>query len=212
MRLTHSLLIFSAMICVDNTFLTLILHPGARPPEDPNTGQPIERLADRLDLVRETWEADNEKVGIPAPVLSEFLVLADADGSQYLDDIAASTHFVVLPFDQKSAIELAAIHIASRATLGRRAQKEAIVATKAKLNFDRQIVAIAKANQVTQIYSDDVDVKNFAEQNGLEVIQTWDLPLPSAVKVPLPFPYSEEESDEHSEVDAIADEPDRDLC
>ena len=199
------------MICVDNTFLTLILHPSARPPDDPNTGQAIERLEDRLNHVKETWEADKEKIAIPTPVLSEFLVLAGEDGSQYLDDIDVSSNFVVLPFDQKAAIELAAIQIANRAAMSKSAQKIAISQTRAKLNFDRQIVAIAKANQIATIYSDDENVKTFAEQNGIEVIQTWTLPLPSAVKVPLPFPAHEDESDEGGQADTITDEDARSI-
>src|SRR5437588_7452083 len=58
---------------------------------------------------------------------------------------------------------------------GRRGDQEG---TYAKITFDRQIVAIAKVNNVTVIYSDDDGVRKFAERNGLTVVRTWELPLP----------------------------------
>lgn len=188
------------MICVDSTFLGLILHPAAAPPTDPTTGQSITRLQDRLDYLLEGWAADKEKVAIPTNVLSEFLVLAAGDSAQYLDDIDTSSNFIILPFDQKAAVELAAIQIANRAAMSKTKQKQVITETKAKLNFDRQIVAIAKSNQIATIYSDDEGFKTFAEENGLEVIQTWTLPLPPAVLVPLPFDTGEQT---HEEADTI---------
>ena len=42
--------------------------------------------------------------------------------------------------------------------------------TRAKLKFDRQIVAIARTRSQTTIYSDDHDIATLAEPLGLEVI------------------------------------------
>lgn len=196
------------MICLDSTFLGLLLHPTAKPPDDPVTGQPIERLEDRLDYLEERWADDNEKIIIPTPVLSEFLVLAGQDdGAKYLDDIHASSHFVIVPFDEKSAVELAAICITERAATSNRVIKRTEDGeTKAKMKFDRQIVAIAIANGATAIYSDDKGVATFAERNGLQVIQSWTLPLPSAVKVPLPFNEAEDETHEGKTAKVITGE------
>ena len=52
------------------------------------------------------------------------------------------------------------------------------IETKAKLKFDRQIIAIAKVNGVKQIYSDDVGLEVVASSNGITVTHTWQLPLP----------------------------------
>jgi len=37
------------MVAVDNTFMTLMLHPNTPPPKDPRTGKPITRVKERLD-------------------------------------------------------------------------------------------------------------------------------------------------------------------
>ena len=51
--------------------------------------------------------------------------------------------------------------------------------TKAKVKYDRQIIAITKTNQAETIYSDDRGLSKVAIANGLKVISTVDLPLPA---------------------------------
>jgi predicted nucleic acid-binding protein len=164
------------MVVVDNTFLTLMLHPEARPPRDRTTKLPIERLDERIELLIETLDEDGETIIIPAPVLTEFLVLAGDDGPKYLTVIDQSRLFRVAPFDQRAAVELAALHLNVRASGGGRRGGQA--GTYAKITFDRQIVAIARVNSVTTIYSDDDGVKTFAERYGIQVIQASELALP----------------------------------
>jgi len=173
------------MIVIDNTMLTLLLHPKARAPQDPNTGQPIDRLEDRLEVLVQEWEEDNETVLIPTPVLSEFLILADKDGPAYLTDIDANPHFVVVGFDQKAAVELAVMNLAVRKGPSKNKRGDA-GGTWAKIVFDRQIVAIAKTNGATVIYSDDGGLEKFAKQHLISVVKTWELPLPPAKQIKLP--------------------------
>ena len=164
------------MVVFDNTFLTLLLHPQARPPLDPSTGRRVDRLDERMDLLITTLDEDGETVIIPTPVITEFLVLTDKDGPRYLSHFDSNRLFRVEPFDQKAAVELAALHLDVRASGGgRRGDQEG---TYAKITFDRQIVAIAKVNGTQTIYSDDEGVKKFAERYGLSVVRTWELPLP----------------------------------
>lgn len=51
-------------------------------------------------------------------------------------------------------------------------------ATKTKIKFDRQIVAIAKAEGAHTVYSDDDDVHNYAARADLNAFRTSDLELP----------------------------------
>lgn len=165
------------MVVVDNTFLTLLLHPQARPPLDPSTGQRVSHLDERIDLLIETLEEDEETIIIPAPVLTEFLILAENDGPRYLTEIDQNRLFNVESFDQRAAVELAAIHLHIRASGGgRRGGQEG---TYAKITFDRQIVAIARVNNAHTIYSDDEGVKKFAERYSINVVRTWELPIPT---------------------------------
>jgi hypothetical protein len=72
------------MVATDNSILTLLLHPKARPPMDPATKKPIERLPDRIEKLIEDLEADHERIIIPTPTLSEFLILAGNEASKLL--------------------------------------------------------------------------------------------------------------------------------
>jgi len=57
-------------------------------------------------------------------------------------------------------------------------KKSGILAPHNKVKFDRQIVAIAKVENVGTIYSDDQDVKALADRCGIQVVRVEDLPLP----------------------------------
>jgi hypothetical protein len=81
--------------------------------------------------------------------------------------------FVIREFNERAAIELAAV--IRRALDARRnmdpaldseIKRDGVEATWAKVNFDRQIVAIAKAEPVSVLYSTDKDVHTFAKLNG----------------------------------------------
>jgi len=165
------------MVAVDNTLLCLMLHTSARPPRDPATGKPVDRVQDRIEKLLEDLDADSERMIIPTPALCEFLILADKDGPEYLEKIRASRTLIITPFDEMAAIELAAIEREARGSGDKRGGSSA---TWAKVRFDRQIVAIAKAHKATRIYSDDEDVVKFGTKAGLEVVSTWSLGLPAA--------------------------------
>jgi predicted nucleic acid-binding protein len=163
------------MVGIDSTFLSLLLHPKARPPLDPATNKPLERAEERIEFLIEELTEDGERILVPTPVLSEFLVLAGKDASTYLDEISARRTLLIVPFDQKAAIELAALEIADRQKLGKRGGS-----TQAwqKVKLDRQIVATAKANNAKRFLTDDTGIRAFAERAGMKVTSTWELPLP----------------------------------
>lgn len=62
------------MVVFDTSVLLLILGPKAKAPQDPETGQPIERASDRIEYLIDTLHNDQQKIIIPTPVLSEVLV------------------------------------------------------------------------------------------------------------------------------------------
>jgi predicted nucleic acid-binding protein len=175
------------MIVVDNTFLSVLFYPDAGPSIDPATNKPIHRLQDRIDELIQNLRADRDKILIPAPVLSEFLFIAGKDGPLYLAELDSDAVWQVAGFDQKAAIELAALNLTIKGKLSRTKQKtdEETTDTKTKASFDKQIVAIAVANEVNTIYSDDKGVKNFGGYASVEVIPMWKLPLPSAKQLEL---------------------------
>jgi hypothetical protein len=171
------------MVEIDACFLGLILHPKARPPVDPVTKKPIPKLAQRVEKLEEDWDVSRERIVIPTPALAEFLVLADADGPAYLSELGTRGNFYIKAFDQKAAIELAGMELLARKRGSKRSPAPSSEPWQ-KVKIDRQIVAIAKANSVQTIYSDDKGVRAFAEEAGIKVVSSWELDLPDS-KTPL---------------------------
>lgn len=96
-------------------------------------------------------------------------------------------NILIKPFDEVSAIELAALEIEDRQKVGKRLGS---ASPWAKLRFDRQIVAIAKTNKAKRIYSDDEDVMKFAARIGMQVVPTWELPLPASKQIVINYEKS----------------------
>jgi len=65
------------MVVFDSSVLLLVLDPNAKAPNDPDTGKPLEKAAERIRYLIENLSTAKEKIIIPAPVLSEVLVYAD---------------------------------------------------------------------------------------------------------------------------------------
>lgn len=159
-----------------------MLYPKARPPRDPSTKKPVERLEDRIEKLLEDLDSESERIVLPTPVLSEFLILVGKDAPAYLEKLSGMRNILIKPFDEVAAIELAAIEVEDRS---RGSKRGGSASPWAKLRFDRQIVAIAKTNGARRIYSDDEDVIGFASKIGIEAISTWQLPLPAAKQIDL---------------------------
>ena len=167
------------MIGVDETFLTLVFYPESDPPSDPKTHKPVTRLNERIEFLVDSWEAARETIIVPTPVITEFLYLAGEFASDYLAELENNSVFKAADFDKLAAVELAALHNKYAPTKSkRRSRTKGTNETWAKINFDRQIVAICKTKSVTVIYSDDDGLTIFAERNGIDVIHSWDLPEP----------------------------------
>lgn len=176
------------MVAVDAGFLSLMLHPSAKPPNDPSTGKPTERAAERVEQLFEDLDAARERILIPTPALCEFLVLAGKDGPQYLNDIAIQVTFMIQPFDLRAASEVASMELFARRKGSKRAPAREDAPWQ-KVKFDRQIVAIAKLHGARTIYSDDGDIRNIAEEIGVRVVPCWKLSFPVS-KTPLFDPPS----------------------
>jgi hypothetical protein len=86
-----------------------------------------------------------------------------------LDILNRSRHFRIEAFDTRAAIEVAAV---SRQAMDKGNKKGATLeAPWQKIKIDRQIVAIAKVNGATTIYSNDSDVAAHAKLCGIAVLK-----------------------------------------
>lgn len=163
------------MVVFDATILLALLHPDGYSPRHPITNELVDSFRERIGYLVSRLEKDLEKIIIPTPALSEILVRASAAGPQYLDHINTASVFRVASFDKRAAIEVAAM---TREAIAGGDKRGGIDATWAKIKFDRQIIAIAKVEGASIVYSDDEDIYKVGRQNGLTVIRTADLPLP----------------------------------
>ena len=158
----------------DSSYLIAFLHPNPNPPMD-RQGKPVTLFRERIAALIEELSAANDVIGIPAPALAETLVRSGPNRAQYMKVLNDSWKFQMVPFDSRAAIETADL-IALVKT-----NKEQW-GTWAKVKFDIQIVAIAKAEGVSVIYSDDQDVENYAKRLKIRVIRICDLPAPAPAK------------------------------
>lgn len=117
-------------------------------------------------------------------MLGEVLIHAGEAGPRYLEILEGRRVFRIAPFDQRAAVELAA---ATRKAIGAGDLRAGTDATRAKLKFDRQILAIARVREQSVIYSDDEDIAKHAQAFGLEAIPIWQLPLPPENSQERPF-------------------------
>ena len=159
----------------DATTLLLFLEPDAGAPLDPATNEPVTNAKARIDHLIETLERRRETIVIPTPALSEVLVHANDAGPGYLEILNTTRCFRIEPFDQRAAVELATM---TREALQEGNLRAGTQATRAKLKFDRQIVAIARTQNETTIFSDDHDIATLAEPLELQVIPVHALRLP----------------------------------
>ena len=172
------------MAVFDATALIHLLEPEARAIVDPTTNQPVADASARVNHLVQTLEKKREKIIIPTPALSEVLVHADQAAEEYLAVFHESARFRVVPFDERAAIELAAI---TREAMGGGDLRAGADVTRATLKFDRQIIAIARVEAETTIYSDDAGMASLGAALGLTVVQTYALPSPPAEQGSLPF-------------------------
>ncbi|MGA3230308.1 MAG: hypothetical protein ABSD51_10205 [Candidatus Binatus sp.] len=165
------------MVTFDATILLLLLAPNVPAPTDPATGKPVECCRERIEFLIEDLENKKTTIIIPTPALSEVLVRAETAAPEYLNLLKQSSAFKIEAFDERAAVEVA--HMTREALkLKRHANtKEAW----AKAKFDRQIVAIAKVNGSTVIYSDDHGVRALGQSHQMTVIGIAQLPLPPVI-------------------------------
>jgi len=160
------------VVAFDTSILLLTIHPEAGCPTDPKTGKALEYAKQRVDYLIRKLEENHSKVVIPAPALSELLVHAGAATNEYVDRLSKPP-FSIAHFDARAAIECAEA-IRKQGIRGKGQN------TRAKLKFDRQIVAIAKVCRAETLYSDDRDIYGYAKDAGIAVVRSYELELDPA--------------------------------
>jgi hypothetical protein len=165
------------MVGFDTTFLTLMFVPNAK--------HPIADAKARVDFLLADLSGRGDQVLIPTPALSEILVRSGRARNDIIQKLTKNPRFIVAAFDLRAALELA---LMTDAALTRSDKKEGSSATWAKVKFDRQIVAIAKVERVSCIYSEDQDVRSIGRREGLSVLGVSDIVVPAGTQFKLTPP------------------------
>lgn len=163
------------MVLLDSTFLLLVLYEGVSVPKDASTGKPFEKGRERVEHLIDTLSESKTPVLIPTPVLSEVLVRAGSAAAQLIAKVRQIPHLKIGTFDERAAIELAMLTGAALKAKKKNSPKQE---PYQKIKFDRQIVAIAKVEGVTTIYSDDRGIVTLGAAEHIQVIGMASLPMP----------------------------------
>lgn len=161
---------------MDNTFFTLVLNPSATPRPDPATGKPVAHHKLRIEALIEDLGRKKAKIVLPTPAIAEAMCVC-SDFDSVLLKIEEYAVLEPCPFDSRSAIELARM---TRIAVKNGDKRGGSLGDWQKIKIDRQIVAIAKVNGASVLYTDDDSQTNFAMHCGLKVVHTWDLDLPGS--------------------------------
>jgi hypothetical protein len=166
------------ILAVDSSALILLINPAANPPVDPETRQPVKHARERVELFLEGLSVADTLI-IPTPVLAEVLVGAEEGGPGLLEAISGMARVKVRPFGERAAVETAMM---TREAIAAGDKRGGSQAPWQKVKVDRQVVAVARAENATRIYADDHNLVEFARRLGMDVVSTWDLPVPEGVE------------------------------
>lgn len=162
------------MIAVfDTSTLIYLLKPDTPAPNFAGTQVPVDQCQSRIEYLLSELQQSKATIVIPTPTIAELLVRAGTAGPDWLRILTTSRYFRAAPFDVLAAVECS---LMSKARLG--AGKVAD-SSRAKAKFDEQIVAIARVERASIIYSDDGDIRRLAGDN-IQVRGMEDLLLPPA--------------------------------
>ena len=164
------------ILALDSSALALLMNPIANPPHNPETNQPVQLVPERINLFLASLKASDTLI-ISTPVLAEVLVRAGDGAPGILEALAGMGRIKVKPFGQRAAVETAMM---TQQAIDAGDKKAGSGAPWQKVKVDRQIIAVARVEGATAIYSDDGDLIAFAKALGMEVVSTWTLPLPES--------------------------------
>lgn len=163
-------------VAIDNNILSWLLSNAANPPVNKTTGDIVEHADARLsELKRRVAHSEIEPLLLPMPVVGELFSVHAGAKKDFKDILQDQLLFTLADFGMRAAIELGDVNNKYYASGDKRAGQ---AGTWAKLKADRMIYAVAKANDVDVMYTDDDGLTAVCEDNGITVIHSWDLPLP----------------------------------
>lgn len=126
----------------------------------------------RFDHLLAELDLAQAEVIIPAPALAEVLCRSDASPNAVLPLLEDISRVRIAAFDERAAVEFGEMF------RGRTGETGPSSAGKVKFKFDLMILAIAKVEVVSTVYTDDDELQKRARSVGMKAVGFWDLDLP----------------------------------
>ena len=145
-----------------------------------------EDLRVRIDSVIREAGRSRKPIILPSPAVTEYLAgVGSPEATSKAHEVLHSEKaFRVAPVGERASLEVAL----TMARVKNKQMRKAEGVSWAKAKFDWQIVAIAKVEGATKIYTTDREVVRAAEHIGIEGIYVPDMPLPDdARQKTIPF-------------------------
>lgn len=155
---------------------------------DPETGMEVPDPDRRVEALIDMVENSRGAIIIPTPVLAEYLVGIDIkDHQNHLNLIQRQSCFEIASFDEIAAIECAQMPSLKELKMMLKGD------TANKVKFDRQIIAIAKALSVDEVWTHDKGVFNRCKELGIVVKSLANIdPAPVQVLIDMSLDASSE--------------------
>jgi len=161
------------IVAFDNSILTLVFNPDAKPSKDPVTGKEVNHFKQKVDSLIDFHSSAGDTILLPTPALSETYTCVD-EPAKLARKISEYHCFRPAVFNNMAALELAEV---TRAAILAGDKRSGMDEPYQKIKFDRQIVAIAKAHNAGILYTDDKTQTSFAKEVGITVKHSWELEL-----------------------------------
>lgn len=165
------------MKAFDCGFLSLLFQ-GHLSPQGSDSREDV----DKAQQLHAQLKLSHERVLIPVPALSEFLVRI-SNPQAFLRRLKTEHFYRIADFDDVVAIELAAVARKFSLSGNKRGSADPGMPWQ-KVKVDRQIVAISKVHMADTIYTSDRQVVNIARDFGIDAIMPCDLSPPHTTQRP----------------------------
>lgn len=121
-------------------------------------------------------ESSGGTLVLPAPVLAEYLlgIEGEKNKQKHTQLILSMSCFEILPFDELAAIECSLLLSPNEFKQFIKSEINSN-ATANKIRYDRQIISIAKANNIDEIWSGDKEVSSKSAEFGIEIKSLLDI-------------------------------------
>ncbi len=162
----------------DTTMLSILLNPDCRIPNLPGTQTQVEHAKERAQGLLQSLEKARRKIVVPTPAAAELLTAIGPEAQQYINMVQRSRLFEVASFDPRCAHELAILNRGVFKDIDDRNDAQPYQ----KRKVDRQIIAVCRVHDVTDLHTTDGNLCNLARLCGINPIRIEELPIPDSAR------------------------------